>query len=272
MAGYIYAWKVPITLSAPTLPDEQLCLVKVGKAEPHRLWRRLYDQHLSWRKLLGVQLNENGVLRVKTIVTRRYPVIDLDSQSPSIPYSTEDLTQDETADKCDEVFEDLEDYVDFGFFLKRSEEHHINDDEQYIRALLGLPARPTFISRIVEAWNRETKYSGKVGVSKVKKIAAVKEAQIGYSEFIITTVAQFNQVRDAFKECNSADDFSLEKLTTVLSAATNFVRTVSGINISVKLPMENPLTEIHCIRFTSYVHANKQQELEKLLSEGHIHE
>lgn len=268
MAGYVYAWKVPIVLNTGAAPiDEELCLVKIGKAEPHKLWKRLYAQRLSWGKILGHQLrNDEGNLRTKTVGTREYPVLDMSSQCPSIPYSTGELTADETLDKCEEVFGQLELYPDFGFFLERRQEHHVNDDEQYIRALLGLPARPTFVSRIVEAWNHEAKFNG-----QLKKIAPVITSQIGFTEFIITTEAQFNKVRAAFMECESFEDFTLANLTAVLATANSIARTVLGINIQVTLPLGYVVGEVHCIRFTRYIVDAEMEQLRQLLGEAHIH-
>eukprot|EP01039_Chlorochromonas_danica_P001722 gene1722-1881_t len=96
-------------------------------------------------------------------------------------------------------------YLDLAFFLLRNADHHLDDDERFIRALFGLSfARTSLVEDLRTTWNASKTYNNE----NKRIIGEIKSGQLGVTEFIITTVHQFDRVRSAK---NLALDTKMEK-------------------------------------------------------------
>lgn len=269
--GFVYAWKVPITLKiVGDVPDDlsrvELCLVKVGKTESIKLYHRLYEQSLAWGKILGEQLKD-GAGNSRTY--RNLPVMNMESKRPSIPIDTRPradvLTRHESLlnEGGHEVKTYRDSFKDVALILRREDvlNHKIYEDESFIRSLLGLPARPDFILSIINKWNEITHYNE--SGNKNKRIARIVSHQIGYTELIITTVECFKKVREAFLDGSGR---TLRGLTKAIAQSFSCFEIFNDITLQFTLPTmsnqaDNEVSGLHCIRIPFYPIKREEAEI-----------
>jgi hypothetical protein len=267
-SGWVYVIRIGAVQLEAELPDphaatppagwnaacEDLCLLKIGKAEPHKLSTRLNTEALAWGKVLAPnRLDAHGVPRTKHVGDNVFPVIDTDANRPQIYIapsgvpSQDDMTN-AAAGKLEEMQGNPDVCSDVGCWLWRGDEHHINEDERFVAALMGAPLRAHLLQDLITAWNAKTFYGTNPGGSVTKvPIGELESGQFGRSEYVISTNAHFQRLRERFLQ---QGDFTLDDLTDAVTTGNVVLRLFPGTTVTFRVPTlpDSIFTAVHLLR------------------------
>jgi hypothetical protein len=264
-SGYIYAWRVPIAIltgvgDAELEVNDKLCLLKVGRTDSANLALRMYNQKLAWGKLLGtraiVSTDADGN---HTYAVRRFGTAEryiIEETPPNIPYDSSSHSAEEALKFCADTHLEMKNnpelFEDLAFFLPRTQTDEHQENEGFVRALIGVPVRASLLKQMIDEWNDKSKYRlNKDG--KLQRIGEVTTGQVGYTEYVLTTVDQFNSVRAAFLNKRRNERFTLKVVTKCFASRTSVMIHVPNVKVQLVAKLCCSESRVHCVRLTNTI-------------------
>jgi len=209
---------------------DDLCVIKVGKSNLHRLSARINEQANGWGKLLGVA-GRDGI----------FPTLDISVNKPQVSICKDTNSADDMATAAVEKRNAMRDAMrtgkvpicaDIGCWVQRGEEHDIDTDEKFVRSLLGLPLRKKLLEQLVHTFNRNCFKYCSTGDRKSEVASGVDS--LASTEYIITTNAHFNRLRSAFL---GPGEFKLADLVNALTPDGLVLRTFANVTVTLDAPL-----------------------------------
>lgn len=233
--GYIYAWKVPITINCEhtilnqllSQNNDQLVLLKVGRSCLNKLGERLYVERLAWSKILGTT---DGSYRTKSLIKPADINILHDSSSNATEEDIEEMYNNWLTQNSDN---------DNTVLLLRKQNDNIPQIESYVRSLFGFPFKREVLEDIITSINDLGVY-WKSDSRKYPSSIKVQKSCIAPSEYVITFQSYINKISNWF-QINRNNDTELEEpdlsiLTNVLTNDIVFVP-FQEVKVNLQVPL-----------------------------------